>query len=51
MKERNKCIKYLISQGYKDKNLLHAIEGYDSTLRWTVDIFTRDLFEVKETNI
>lgn len=51
MKERNKYIKYLKSQGYKDKNLLNAIEGYDSSLRWTEDIFTRDLFEAKDSDI
>ena len=51
MKERNKYIKYVKSQGYNDKNLLNAIQGYDSSLRWTEDIFARDLFEAKDTDI
>lgn len=50
-KERDEYIKYLKAKGYEGTKLLNAIEGYDHSLRWTEEVFSRDVFEAKDADI
>lgn len=51
MKERDEYINYMKNKGYKDERLLDAIQGYDSSLRHTEEVFMREVFEAKDSEV